>query len=117
MRRLMLASMSSLCASSPKRPASGSVLSLRVPSRHAVLYDRGEFIGCLCPVPSPTALAFAECRTARHSQVPPSSASAGTLIFAASMVRYSLRPVELLGSLADLTGFCSQPTAAFTPGL
>jgi hypothetical protein len=67
------------CAYSPRRPVSGSVLSLSVPSRHAALYDRGEPIGCLCPVPSPTALAFAETRPARHSQVPPSSASDGTL--------------------------------------
>jgi hypothetical protein len=74
-------------------------------------------IGCLCPFPSPMALAFAEVSTARHSQVPPSSASDGTLIFAASLVRYSLRPVELLASLADLTGYFSQPTEAFTPGL
>ena len=105
------------CAHAPKRPASGSVLSLCIPSRHAVLYDRGESIGCLCPVPSPTALAFAEASTARHSQVPPSSASDGTLIFAASLVRYSLRPVDLLATLADLTGYYSQPTEAFTPGL
>jgi hypothetical protein len=105
------------CAHAPRRPASGSVLSLSVPSRHAVLYDRGESIGCSCPVPSPTALAFAEASPARHSQVPPSSASDGTLIFAASLVRYPLRPVELLASLADLTGYCSQPTEAFTAGL
>jgi hypothetical protein len=39
------------------------------PSRHAVLYGRGEPVGCICPVPSPTAQAFAECGTARHSQV------------------------------------------------
>ncbi len=101
------------CAYSPRRPASGSALSLSAPSRHAALYERGESIGCSCPVPSPTALAFAEASTARHSQVPPSSASDGTLIFAASPVRYSLRPVELLASLADLTGCFPQPTEAF----
>jgi hypothetical protein len=44
----------------PRRPASGSVLSLCVPSRPAVLYLCGESIGCSCPVPSPTTLAFAE---------------------------------------------------------
>src|SRR4029077_9965728 len=42
------------------------------------LYDRGESIGSLCSVPSPTTLAFAEIRTARHSQESPSSASDGT---------------------------------------
>jgi hypothetical protein len=105
------------CAHAPRRPASGSVLSLCIPSRHAVLYDRGESIGCLCPVPSPMTLAFTKASTVRHSRVPPSSASDGTLIFAASLVRSSLRPVELLASLADLTGYYSQPTEAFTPGL
>ena len=34
------------CAGAPRRPASGSVLSLCVPSRHAVLIDHGESIGC-----------------------------------------------------------------------
>jgi hypothetical protein len=44
------------------------VLSLYVPSPHAVLYDRGEFIGCACSVPSPMTLAFAQSSRARHSQ-------------------------------------------------
>ncbi len=57
------------CASPPRRPASGSVLSLCVPSRPAVLCDRGEFIGCSCSVPSPTTLAFAVSPPARHSRV------------------------------------------------
>jgi hypothetical protein len=59
-------------------PTSGSVLSLRVPSQHAALYDRGESVGCMRSVPSPTMLAFTGCRTARHSRVSPSSASDGT---------------------------------------
>jgi len=58
------------CAGAPRRPASGSVLSLHAPSRHAILYDHGDFVGCSCPVPSPTTLAFAGFRTARRSQVP-----------------------------------------------
>jgi hypothetical protein len=37
--------------------------------------------------------------------------------FAASLVRYSLRPVELLAPLADPTGYFSRPTEAFTPEL
>jgi len=37
--------------------------------------------------------------------------------FAASLVRYSLRPAKLLASLADLTGYLSQPTEAFTSRL
>src|ERR1700723_1731850 len=38
-------------------------------------------------------------------------------IFAASLVRYALRPVELLAPLADPTGCLPQPSEAFTPGL
>ena len=37
--------------------------------------------------------------------------------FAASLVRYSLRPAKLLATLADLTGHFSQPTVAFTSRL
>jgi len=39
------------CAGAPRRPTSGSVLSLRVPSRHATLHDPGEFAGCTRPAP------------------------------------------------------------------
>ena len=38
-------------------------------------------------------------------------------IFAASLVRYALRPVELLASLADPTGCLFRPSETFTPGL
>jgi hypothetical protein len=82
---------------------SGSVLSLHIPSRHAIFYDRGEPIGCFCPISSPMALAFARSRAARHSQVPPSSASDGTR-FTRLFSSLALRPVEWLASLADLTG-------------
>jgi serine/threonine protein kinase len=37
--------------------------------------------------------------------------------FAASPVRYSLRPAKLLATLADLTGYFSQPTVTFTSRL
>jgi hypothetical protein len=43
----------------PRRPTSGSELLLRVPSRHAVLYDPEELIGCIRPVPSPTTWPYA----------------------------------------------------------
>ena len=39
------------CAGAPRRPTSGSVLSLRVPSRHATLHDPGEVAGCTRPAP------------------------------------------------------------------
>src|SRR5580704_413291 len=45
-RRLAVYTGCPRCAGAPRRPASGSVLSLCVPSRHAVLYGHGESIGC-----------------------------------------------------------------------
>jgi hypothetical protein len=44
--------------SAPRRPASGSELSLVVLYRHVALCDPGMFVGCMHPVPSPTTLAF-----------------------------------------------------------
>jgi hypothetical protein len=104
------------CASPPRRPASGSVLSLPVPSRHAVLYDRGESIGCSGSVPSPMTLAFAESQPARHSQVSRHPLQTGECFrgFSGSPL---LRPVKLLAPLADLTGHSAQPTGTFTPEL
>ena len=55
-----------------RRPASGSELSIYVPSQHAAPSDRGESIGCLYPV------------------------LRAVVLFAVSLFRYSLRPVELL---------------------
>src|SRR5262249_10133247 len=91
------------CAGAPRRPASGSVLSLHIPSRHAVLSDRGEFVDCTCSVlrrrhclrqePISSALPIA-----RHP-LPTVEVFHG---FSGSL---SLRPVELLVPLADLTGF------------
>ena len=68
LRRLAAYTRCLRCASPPRRPASGSVLSLRVPARHAVLSDRGESIGCVRSVPSPMTLAFAQSQGARHSR-------------------------------------------------
>lgn len=56
------------CAFPPRRPASGSVLSLYVPSPHAAPYVRGESLGCTGAVPSPMTLPFAKSRSARHSR-------------------------------------------------
>jgi hypothetical protein len=55
----------------PRRPTSGSVLSLLVPSRHAVLSDPGELLGVLRPTTSPTTLAFASSGQARRSRPAP----------------------------------------------
>ena len=46
------------CAGAPRRPRSGSVLSLSILSRHVALCDSGKFDGCIYPVPSPSTLAF-----------------------------------------------------------
>ena len=54
------------CAFPPRRPTSGSVLSLLILSRHVVLSDYGKFSGCLHPVPSPLTLAFAPLERSRH---------------------------------------------------
>jgi hypothetical protein len=64
--------MPSLCAvpSTPRRPASGSVLSLAILFRHVVLRDPGKFIGCMYPVPSPMTLAFDQRRRSRPFQLP-----------------------------------------------
>ena len=104
------------CASPPRRPASGSVLSLRVPSRHAVLSDRGESIGCSCPVPSPMPLAFAQSQGARHSRVSRHPLQTGECFrgFTGSLL---LRPVELFALLADPTERLARPTRTFTPEL
>ena len=67
------------CASpaTPRRPTTGSVLSLAVLYRHAVLRDHGKFIGCLYPVPSSMTLAFDQGIRSRHFQVLPPSDSRG----------------------------------------
>ena len=57
------------CAFRPRRPASGSVLSLLVPSWHAALYDPGELIGDFCPV-NLHDMAFAPLAWARRSRWP-----------------------------------------------
>ena len=46
------------CAGAPRRPGSGSVLSLTILSQHVVLCDSRKFDGCMYPVPSPSTLAF-----------------------------------------------------------
>ena len=60
----------SLCVvtATPRRPTSGSVLSLAILYRHVVLYDPGKFIGCIDPVPSPMTSAFDHVQGSRHFQ-------------------------------------------------
>jgi hypothetical protein len=91
------------CAGAPRRPASGSVLSLRVPSRHAVHWDHGEFVGCTCSV-----LRRRYClrQTTNGSALPVTHHPLPMgEVFRGFPGSLSLRPVELLVPLADLTGF------------
>jgi hypothetical protein len=69
--------------STPRRPASGSVLSLAILCRHVALRDPGKPVGCLYPVPSPTALAFDLLGRSRHFLHPPPSDSRGGVHFGA----------------------------------
>ena len=93
------------------------MLSLYIPSPHAALYDRGEFIGCTCSVPSPMILAFAKSPLARHSQNSHHPFPMGGWFRGFTGSLLSLRPVELLAPLTDLTGHFAQPTGTFTPEL
>ena len=107
------------CAGAPRRPASGSVLSLHVPSRHAILYDHGEPIGCLRPVPSPTALAFTRLEqlgTPKYPIIRFRWDGDFVVSWFAICHLHSLRPDELLAPLADLTGYFSQPSGLLLPG-
>jgi len=113
--------MPSLCIGAetptPRRPASGSVLSLAALCRHVVLQDPGKLMGCLNPVPSPTTLAFDLSGGSRHFRSP-------TLRFS---WEGSYRDFTTVRSRYDLST-CSppfvgadqglpQPTEAFTSGL
>ena len=97
------------------RPASGSVLSLRVPSRHAILYDPGELIGDIHPVASPTTLAFADRADGSALSMSPTIRFRWGGAFRGFSGSRSLRPVELLASLADRTG-SPQPQRRLRPG-
>jgi hypothetical protein len=92
------------------------VPSLCIPSPHAALYDRGEFIGCTCSVPSPMTLAFAQSPLARHSQNSHHPFPMGGWFrgFPDSLLAAACRvacPPD--GSDRELT----QPTGTFTPEL
>ncbi len=105
------------CAVRPRRPASGSVLSLLVPSRHAVLYDPGELAGDLC----------AHLRHRRHWPSPlqdklgapnllPPSVSSGSLNFGASPVHVFATACRF-ASLLDGSDRVSPAAETCTSGL
>src|ERR671937_2702603 len=105
--------MPSLCF--PRRPTSGSVLSPLVPSRHAALYDPGEFARRLMPIYVADDTGLRAFRTRSAFPSPPPSVSGGLPISGLHRFTLSLRPVELLASLTDPTG-SPQPQRRLLPG-
>ena len=99
--------MPSLCVlpSTPRRPASGSVLSLAIRYRHVALRDPGKLFGCMHPVPLPMTLAFDPHGWSRHFPLPPPSDSPGEPISGLDYGSLSLRPVDLLAPLSELPRF------------
>ena len=102
------------CAGAPRRPASGSGLSLSIPSWHAALYDPGEFGHRYGPV--------LRCRHGLRrdlsgSALPkfPQSASRGARISGLPGL-LTLRPARLLAPLRRI-GPVSRPQRAFTSRL
>jgi hypothetical protein len=104
------------CAFPPRRPATGSVLSLPVLSQHVALYDSGESSGCIHPVPSPPTLAFVPLAQTRHSQYPHKSVSRGMSISELHYGSLSLQPADLFTLLTDRTAFAHSPRGFLLPG-
>ena len=102
------------CAGAPRRPASGSELSLLIPSWHAVLSDPGEFdidiqnIRCRhWPSPIDHRLSTPDTPAIRFTR--------GTS-FGASRFTHLLRPVRLLAPLYG-SDWNAQPSGTFTSRL
>ena len=104
------------CALPPRRPTTGSVLSLRILSQHVALCDSGESGGCVHPVPSPPTLAFVPLVQTRHSHPSRKSVSRGGPFrsFTTVRLRYNL----LICSPPDGSNrIYTQPARIFTTGL
>ena len=102
------------CAGAPRRPASGSGLSLPIPSWHAALYDPGEFDHRYGPVSNAEQGLR---RVLSGSALPmfPQSASRGACISRLPGL-LTLRPVRLLAPLRRIEP-ASRPQRAFTSRL
>jgi hypothetical protein len=105
------------CASPPRRPTTGSELSLLILSQHVALYDSGESDGCIHPVPSPPMLAFVSSAQTRHSRHSHKSESRGGHISELHYGSLTLRPADLFTLLSDRTGLFARPARIFTTGL
>ena len=104
------------CAFPPRRPTTGSVLSLLILSQHVVLCDSGESGGCMRPVPSPPTLAFVPLVQTRHSRNSHKSDSRGGHFSELHYGSLALRPADLFTLLSDLTGFASCHRGFLLPG-
>jgi hypothetical protein len=104
------------CAGAPRRPTTGSVLSLRVPYRHAALYDPGESIGCLCSVLRQRPWPSSSLNPTRHSHLPHHPLPMGESFrgFPGSLFATACRFACLPGG-SDRA--LPQPTETFTPKL
>ena len=104
------------CAGAPRRPTTGSVLSLRVPYRHAALYDPGESIGCLCSVLRQRLWPSSSLNPTRHSHLPHHPLPMGESFrgFPGSLFATACRFACLPGG-SDRA--LPQPTETFTPKL
>ena len=104
------------CAGAPRRPTTGSVLSLRVPYRHAALYDPGESIGCLCSVLRQRHWPSSSLNPTRRSQLPHHPLPMGESFrgFPGSLFATACRFAGLPGG-SDRA--LPQPTETFTPEL
>ena len=103
------------CAGAPRRPASGSGLSLTIPSWHAALYDPGEFDHRYGPV--------LRCRHGLRRDLsgsalpnPPAIRFTRGTSFGASRFTHLLRPARLLAPLYG-SNRCPRPPRAFTSRL
>src|ERR1700719_4316938 len=103
------------CAGAPRRPASGSELSLHILSWHAVPYDPGESDHRQFQS-SDVGMAFAANRPARHSQNPAIHFTR-EVNFGATWFTHSLRPARLLAPLYGSDRYSGWPPGAFTSRL
>jgi len=107
------------CASksaTPRRPASGSVLSLANSLSTCHRLRPREFLGCLHPVPSPWTLAFDPSRGSRHFRYPHTPILVRETISGLHYRSLSLRPVDLLAHLSELTRSSPSRRGLLLPG-
>ena len=103
------------CASPPRRPSTGSVLSPLILSQHVVLCDSGDSDGCIHPVPSPTTLAFVPLVQTRHSLQSHKSVSRGGHISELHYGSLALQPADLFTLLTDRTRLTPGPRGFLLP--